>query len=154
MVRTVALGCLAFIAAEGVIGAQSQPRLTPFFSRVVEAPAFFVECNNETSQPVSSGDEKWAFASGLRIDGSEVAETGGRIGPGLTQPVAPGETWRGIIALRQSREGYSATVEFGAMVRGGRILPLVPGRHTIAVRCFGVWSQDMAFYWEDESYRR
>jgi hypothetical protein len=40
------------------------------------------------------------------------------------------------------------------MVRGGKLEVLAPGRHTIAVRCFGIWSQDLAFYWEDASFRR
>jgi hypothetical protein len=101
MPRAAALGCLAVMVTGAVLAAQSQPRVTPLFSRVAEAPAFFIECDNETPQPVSSGDEKWAFASGLRIDGREMVEAGGRMGPGLTQPVVPGGTWRGIIALRQ-----------------------------------------------------
>jgi hypothetical protein len=150
----IVVSVLAILGAGDLLHAQSEPRVVPFFSRVTEAPAFFVECVNLTKGAVSSGDERWAFAAGLRIDGKEIVETGGRIGPGLKQPVEPGETWRGIIELRQSNDGYSATVAFRAMVRGGRIQPLSPGRHTFAVRCFGVWSQDIAFYWEDESFRR
>ena len=28
------------------------------------------------------------------------------------------------------------------------IMPLADGRHTIAVQCNGIWSDDLVFYWE------
>ena len=125
------------------------PEITPFFSRVADAPAFWVECRNDTGSAVSSGSAMWPLAPGrLRIDGEFFVETGGIIGPGLTVDIEPGGVWRGIIALRQSRDGLSAPVKFGAHVRGGRIIPLSPGRHSIAVKCGESWSAEHVFFWE------
>src|SRR3954451_10806910 len=131
-----------------------RPQITPFFSRVDESPAFYVECRNDTGGPVSSAAELWPWAPGrLRVDGEPFVESGGIIGPGLSSTIEPGGIWRGIIALRQSREGFSAPVQFGANVRGGRIVPLPPGRHSISVRCGEKWSEEYVFFWEDESQR-
>ena len=131
------------------------PEIRPYFSRVDESPAFYVECRNNTGGAVSSAAEIWPWAPGrLRLDGNVLVESGGIIGPGLSVMIAPGGMWRGIIALRQSREGFTAPAQFGANVRGGRVVPLDSGRHTIAIRCGERWSEDYAFYWEDESQRR
>jgi hypothetical protein len=134
--------------------AEQRPRIIPFFTRVDEAPAFYVECKNDSGTAVSSSSDRWAWAPGrLRIDGQPYREPGGVIGPGLSTTIEPGGTWRGIIALRQSRDGFSGWPQFGANVRGGRIVQLSAGRHTIAVRCGNVWSEDLVFFWEDESQR-
>lgn len=139
----------------GAAQAPARPEIAPYFSRVDESPAFFVQCRNDSGASVSSAADVWPWASGrLRIDGKLFIESGGVIGPGLSVVIEPGGTWRGILALRQSREGLSAPVQFGANVRGGRIAPLGSGRHTIAVRCGETWSDEYAFYWEDESQRR
>jgi len=125
-----------------------RPDIAPLFTRVDESPAFYIECKNDTGAPVSSASDRWPWAPGrLRIDGRPFVETGGIIGPGLSVTIEPGGTWRGIIALRQSREGFSGWPQFGANVRGGRIVPLPAGRHTIAVRCGELWSADFAFFW-------
>jgi hypothetical protein len=148
---------VALLISSGVGVAQdpARPEIKPYFSRVDESPAFFVECRNDNGRAISSAATIWPWAPGrLRIDGKLFVETGGVIGPGLSVDIEPGGTWRGIIALRQSRAGFSAPVQFEANVRGGRIVPLASGRHTIAVRCGDVWSEDYAFYWEDESQRR
>jgi hypothetical protein len=130
--------------------AQTKPKLVPFFSAVDDGPSFLIECRNDTEQTISSGADVWPFARAVRIDGKVVEESGGRIGPGLTVQVYPGDTWRGILTLRQSERGESPPVSFGAMVRSGRRFPLSSGRHTIAVQCGPEWSSDVAFYWEAE----
>jgi hypothetical protein len=58
-------------------------------------------------------------------------------------PIPVGAIWRGIMVLRQAepRTGY-------AVARGALVVPLTPGRHTIAARCGDEWSSDVAFYWE------
>jgi hypothetical protein len=59
--------------------------------------------------------------------------------------------WSGIVALAQRAETYSPPVKFGALVRWGRVdVVLADGRHTIAVQCGGVWSDDFQFYWDSE----
>lgn len=130
----------------------STPTLKPMFmSRVVDGgPAFFAECRNTTNLAVSSGSQVWVLSrSAVRIDGAVLDELpGGRIGPGLTTDIQPGGTWRGIIELRQSTGGTSWQVALGANTRMPILVPMNVGLHTIAVRCSGVWSGDVAFYWE------
>src|SRR5580704_12037670 len=45
----------------------SKPKISPFFDRIDDGPAFFVECRNTTGETVSSAHVMWA--SSLRIDG-------------------------------------------------------------------------------------
>jgi hypothetical protein len=126
----------------------SKPQISAFFDRVDDGPAFFLECSNTSGETLSSGDERWTKA--IRIDGAVEPEPSSPIGPGLTMKVAPGETWRGILALRQSERSYFPAVKFGAMVRSARVLTITEGKHTIAVQCGEVWSDDFTFYWDGE----
>ena len=128
----------------------STPTLEPMFMSLDGGPAFFVECRNTTNLAVSSGSQVWVLTrSAVRIDGAVLDEPpGGRIGPGLTTDIQPGGTWRGIIELRQSTGGTSGQVALGAHTRMPILVPLNAGLHTIAVRCSGVWSGDVAFWWE------
>jgi hypothetical protein len=126
----------------------NKPRISAFFDRIDDGPAFFVECRNASGEHVSSGADVWA--SSLRLDGTTVPDEF-HMGPGLTTDVEPGQLWRGIVALRQSSRSFFPAVKFGALVRSARVLPLSQGRHTIAVQCAGVWSEDFVFYWESET---
>ena len=126
----------------------SKPTIAPFFDRIDDGPAFFVGCRNTTDQKISSEVSVWIRS--LRLDGTIVSDNGSALGPGLTTQVAPGESWRGIIALRQSDRSFFPAVKFGALTRYARVLPLTQGRHTIAVQCAGVWSSEFEFYWESE----
>ena len=147
---TLVLGALSTIAAfAGVAGAQGKPRITPVFSAATGDPTFLVECVNDTGVTQPSNSDRWAWAPGrLRIDGKPWVETGGIIGPGLSTDVAPGATWRGLTTLHQERRTAAPAVAFGALVRGGPIVPLAPGRHSVAFRCGDTWSDDYVFYWE------
>jgi hypothetical protein len=133
----------------GFLSAQepSKPQISPFFDRVDDGPAFFIECRNTSVQTLSSGAKVWREA--LRVDGTVVPETF-EVGPGLTMDVPPGETWRGVLALRQSHNSLYPAVKFGAMVRSGREVAIREGKHTIAVQCGGAWSDDFTFYWEGD----
>jgi hypothetical protein len=144
-----------FLVVAGAIAqparTSSIPTVTPMFmSRGVDnVPAFFVECRNTSNTPVSSGSLTWAFVNNaVRLDGTILQDSGGRIGPGLTMDIQPDGMWRGIIELRQSPSGQSWAVAFGANVRAPLTVPLNAGRHTIAVRCSDTWSDDVIFYWE------
>lgn len=136
-----------FVLLSGCLFAQeaSKPHISPFFDRVDDGPAFFIECRNNSGQTLSSGAKVWREA--LRVDGAVVPETFER-GPGLTMDVPPGKTWRGILALRQSHGSLSPAVRFGALVRSGREVAIGEGKHFISVQCGGVWSDDFTFYWE------
>jgi len=126
------------------------PTVTPFFmSREVEGgPAFLVECRNTTSAGISSASDTWALTrSAIRIDRTVLDEQS-EIGGGLSMDIPPGGTWRGIIELRQAVPRTSYATALGANVRMPTVVPLSAGRHTISVRCAGVWSADLSFYWE------
>lgn len=139
----------AFFLLSGCLFAQqpSKPHISPFFDRVDDGPAFYIECRNTSGQTLSSGAKVWREAP--RVDGAVLPETF-ELGPGLTTDVPPGETWRGILALRQSHSSFGPAVKFGALVRSGRDVAIRGGKHTIAVQCGGVWSDDFTFYWEGD----
>jgi hypothetical protein len=151
---TTITGRILLCALASTAQAQSpapKPTLIPMFisDEPGRGPAFLVECTNATGGTQSSASEVWPLTqNAIRLDGVNLRDEGGRIGPGLTMPVQPGETWRGIIELWQMPVGVSRAVAFGAMVRAPFRLALTPGRHTIAVRCDGRWSDDVAFFLE------
>lgn len=126
--------------------AGEKPRVASFFSRVDDGPAFLVECRNNTGRAVSSGSRIWSEP--IRIDGVVPPPPAGRIGPGLSTEIKPGELWSGIIVFRQSEGRDFPPPKFGAHVRAARVLSLAAGRHTLAVQCDGVWSDDLEFYWD------
>lgn len=126
------------------------PRVIPLFmAREGEGgPAFMVECRNTTGAAISTGSLVWPLArSAMRIDGVAL-EDQATMGPGLTMAIPSGATWRGIIELRQEEPRNFFAVALGSHVRSATVVPLQAGRHTIAVRCDGVWSADVPFYWE------
>ena len=141
----------ALVSAAQAQSRSPKPTLTPMFisDEPGRSPAFVVECTNTTGQTQSSGSHVWPLTqNAIRLDGENVRDEGGRIGPGLTLSVQPGETWRGIIELWQMPVSVSRAVVFGAMVRAPFRVALTPGRHTIAVRCDDRWSDDMVFFVE------
>jgi hypothetical protein len=148
--KLIIAALLLLLGANVMAQDSDKPRISPFFDRIDDGPAFFVECRNTGGEHVSSGADVWASA--LRIDGTTVPEESGvRIVPGLTTDVGPGQLWRGIIALRQSSHSFFPAVKFGALLRSARVIPLSQGRHAIAVECTGVWSDDFEFYWESDT---
>ena len=128
----------------------SKPQISAFFDRIDDGPAIFVECLNTSGATLSSGAERWTNA--LRIDGAVVPEPELRMPAGLTTKVAAGETWRGVLALRQSDRPYFPAVKFGAMVRSARVLAITEGKHTLAVQCGELWSDEFTFYWDGETH--
>jgi hypothetical protein len=108
-----------------------------------------IECENPGDVSVSSADSRWATMNdnNISIDGIS-PEFGYSLGPGLSREVNAGETWRGILALRQSPNNFFPAVNNGALKRLAMSYPLTAGQHTLAVKCFGVWSDKFTFYWE------
>jgi hypothetical protein len=142
----IALVLTAFIAAQ----TDSTPIVTPWFlsRNVEEGPAFLIECQNTTGAAIDSGSRYWALdQDDFRIDGTQL-EPRGRMGPGLVSPIPVGAIWRGIMELRQAEPRTGYAVALGANTRGALVVPLTPGRHTIAARCGDEWSVDVPFYWE------
>src|SRR5690242_10078531 len=118
----------------------SKPQISPLFDPLYGGPAFFVECRNTSSQTLE-------WRESLRIDGAVLPDSHGP----LTMGAVPGETWRGILALRQSNRSFTA-LKFGAVVKSERAVKISDGKHTIAVQCGGVWSDDITFFWEGETH--
>ena len=134
-----------FLFAQG----PSKPQISPFFDHLDDGPAFFVECRNASGEILSSNTALGA----LRVDGAVVpAPRFSRPVPGLRMDVAPGATLRGILALRQSNGSFTPAANFGAMVREARLLAITEGKHTIAMQCGGVWSDEFTFYWEGDTH--
>src|SRR5215469_3760247 len=102
---------LALFASNLFAQGPPKPQISAFFDRIDDGPAFFVECLNANGETLSSGAERWTNA--LRIDDTIVPEPDLRMPPGLTRKIAPGETWRGILALRQSYRSFFPAVKFG-----------------------------------------
>ena len=147
------IAAMLFLLGSSLFAQQpSKPQISPFFDRLDDGPAFFVECRNTTGQTLSSS--AITFSEALRIDGTVVPEPPRWSGtmPELRTDVAPGETWRGILALPQSNRSFTPSTKFGALLRKSRVLAIAEGKHTIAVQCDGVWSDEFTFYWEGDTF--
>jgi hypothetical protein len=99
---------------------------------------FQVECRNDSSQPVERVDA----VSALRFDGH--MQEPGFVGSFLGGPPAPApghSTWSETVALMPIPSSGSSS--------GGRAfrVSLQPGRHTVAFRCAGLWSDEVQFNW-------
>ncbi len=148
-VKRATVSLLLLLSISVVAQDSSKPRISPFFDRIDDGPAFFVECRNTTGGTVSSAHVMWA--SSLRID-SEVLPDEVHGLPGLRTDIPPGEVWRGIVALRQSQRPFYPGPKFGALLRSTRTALLTQGKHTIAVQCGHEWSEEFSFYWETETH--
>jgi hypothetical protein len=120
----------------------------PVFSRADDGPNFIVECRNASPAEITSGD----LGLELRIDGSQ-PDTGfnGLIGAvagsGAVRSFPPKARWRVLVGLRGTGLGMRVA-PFDAVVSVARSVVLSPGRHVIEIRCAGIWSEPMTFYWD------
>ena len=138
---TVLRGAFAIIVL-GIVAPSpaqtSKPTIAALFSNDSNGPAFWVECRNSSGHEVSvAGD--WVHA--YRIDGIEPSRSGFAWTAGPEQ-VAPGNVWRGAFAFAGVRTNLSGTDATHIVST-----PLAAGRHTLAVECMGVWSEDLPFVW-------
>jgi hypothetical protein len=131
---------------------QTQPdsttRISPLFS---DGPTFMLECTNTSSVPLEIMD---AIAQeAIRLDG-KVYEHEGGVGGSLGVPTAiePQSLWKTVFPLIQT-SGRTGPTTLGARVRGGWSPPFSAGRHTLAIRCAGTWSNEIEFYWDDQPPR-
>jgi ketosteroid isomerase-like protein len=103
---------------------------------------FTVECRNPSAQqPV----ERVNVVNAFRLDGA-VREPGfiGSFLGGAPPPAPPGSTWTETVSLLPM-DGYSsATPSTGRAFR----VSLQAGQHTVAFRCAGRWSEEVAFSWQ------
>ena len=102
-------------------------------------PTFRVECRNDTDHPI----ERVNLITALQFDGRLLKR--GSVGDSLGGPPAaapPGSNWSEVIVLTPpTRLGYGLSDP-------ALQVPLRPGRHAVAFRCAGVWSEDIQFEWQ------
>jgi hypothetical protein len=129
-----------------------KPTIKPYFDRIDDGPTFMLECQNTDKVKISSLDSRWPMIgqNTVRIDETTSPDFTPDWGATLSTDVAPGATWKGIFALRQSSKNYYPAVRFGAITRFAVTHQISPGQHTIAVQCYGVWSDDLTFYWDPD----
>jgi hypothetical protein len=145
---------LAISSLVAVATAQTTPRtgIMPAFTPRESAPAFIVECHNNSVAAVP-----WPTIGAIRLDGKEQESVGGIMGSLLGSPderfeVAPGASHRLLFVLSQATGTASSPgLGFGARVREGWMLPIAPGTHRLAVACLGQWSDEIAFGWSPDA---
>jgi hypothetical protein len=148
------IGVGVFIVLAVAAQAKTQPsattRVSPLFSRLEDGPTFMLECTNTSSVPLDPIDESGNEA--IRLDGRVSLHEGGVGGSHIIgQPkVAPNASWRKVFPLVQPNSHSTGTGTLGASLRGGWFMPLSAGRHTLAIRCAGTWSNEVDFYWDDQ----
>jgi hypothetical protein len=130
----------------------TRPEIIPAFTPREAAPAFVVECHNDSASAVP-----WPMIRMIRLDGKEHEHVGGIIGsiaglPDERFEVAPGDTHRTLFVLSQGTGMSSSPGQgLGARVRQGWTLPIAPGTHRLAVECLGQWSEETAFAWSADT---
>lgn len=132
----------------------TRPGITPAFTPRETAPAFVVECHNNSTSAVP-----WPTIRTIRLDGDDRELVGGIVGsilgaPGERFEVEPGAIHRVLFVLSQDAMSTSSSPGegLGARVRQGWILPITPGRHRLAVECLDQWSDEIAFVWSPEAF--
>ena len=136
------------------VSAQTSTRteILPAFTPRETAPAFVVECHNNSAAAVP-----WPTIRTIRLDGNEQELVGGIVGSLLGSPderfeVLPGASHRVLFVLSQGTGTSSSPGQgFGARVRQGWTQPVTPGTHRLAVECLGQWSHEVAFGWSPDA---
>jgi hypothetical protein len=131
----------------------TRPGIIPAFTPRESAPAFVVECHNNSASAVP-----WPTIRTIRLDGNERELVGGIVGSLLGTlderfEVAPGAIHRVLFVLSPGTESTSSSPGqgLGARVRQGQTLPITPGRHRLAIECLDQWSDEIAFAWSPEA---
>lgn len=142
-----ALVCPLLLTSPTSAQDSDKPVAVPLFSNVERGPAFMLHCVN--TGPVAAPVFQVIREMALRVDGTVHTLTGaiGGVFAGGEPILEPMQTWRIMVGLRQGNTG-TMTADFGASIRSPWFFPLAPGRHTLAIRCLGNWSDDVEFYWE------
>jgi hypothetical protein len=149
----VILTISGLVSAPPLAQTSTRPGILPAFTPAESAPAFVVECHNNSASAVP-----WPTIRTIRLDGNDRDLVGGVLGsligtPGEHFEVAPDAIHRVLFVLSVATESTSSSPGrgLGARVRHGWILPLTPGRHRLAVECLGQWSDEIAFVWSPDA---
>jgi hypothetical protein len=128
------------------------PNLTLGLSAAGGAPQFVLECPNP--QPRAIPEREPLNDILLRLDGEDVPPpSGGIVGSipgtiGVDPVIEPGASVRVHLMLTQDPNASVRSGQFGSRFTVSRIVPLAAGRHRLAVRCLGEWSNVVRFEWE------
>ena len=135
-----------------LIQASVTPVLTPAMSAQAAGPQFALDCPNP--QPFSIPEHEPLNDIVLRIDGKDVPPpSGGIIGSipgtiGVNPVIDPEASVRVHLTLAQGSAASVRSGRFGSRFTVSRLVPLQAGRHRLAVRCLGQWSNEVTFGWE------
>ena len=141
-------GLILSLIVTGTMTHAQSTTLAPFFSVLEDGPTFVLQCVNTSKTPIV-GD---VGPDGLRVDGKVLMREGGIIASfiGGTPTFRPGDTWRVIVPLSQGNTGRGRSSGAGVNYRAGWTLPLQSGRHTVAMRCAGNWTNEIDFCWDSQ----
>jgi hypothetical protein len=141
------------LAAPLLAQTTTRPGIVAAFTARESAPAFVVECHNDSASAVP-----WPTIRRIRLDGKNRELVGGVVGslvgtPGERFEVEPGAIHRVLFVLSAGTESTSSSPGqgLGARVRQGWILPITPGKHRLAVECLGQWSDEITFVWSPDA---
>ena len=145
---------IGLAAAALIAQTTSRPTIIPAFTPGVAAPAFVVECHNNSSSAVP-----FPTILRIRLDGSPRQLTGGIAGsilgvPGERSEVAPGASHRLLFVLVQDMSAGSSSGPLRgleARVRQGFFAPIDNGTHRLAIECMGEWSDEITFVWSSDA---
>jgi hypothetical protein len=129
----------------------TSPTLTPGISNDPTGPQFLIECGSPKTRAVQDLDIV------LRLDGQELptnvqrivgGTVSGVVGAGVEPAPASGPSARVQLVLLQDMRARRHGGRFDARLYDARLHPLDRGRHRLAVRCLGQWSNEVTFEWE------
>jgi hypothetical protein len=144
-----------FLSVPPLAQTATRPGILPAFSPRESAPAFIMECQNDSASAVP-----WPTIRTIRLDGTERHLVGAIVGsgsllgaPGEPFEAAPGAIHRVLFVLSPGGESTSSSPGqgLGARVRQGWTLPIPPERHRLAVECLDRWSDEIAFVWSPDA---
>jgi hypothetical protein len=122
---------------------EATPTLIPFSWTEIKAPAFLMECKNTSDQP----RRRSAYMPiAHRLDGQVVEPSGWGGSVSGDQPVLPGGIYRVVIVLNPPGSLGGASVGLDMSRLDIPNVSLTSGRHTIAFRCYGAWSEEIPFF--------
>jgi hypothetical protein len=128
-----------------------RPALTPAMSAQATGPQFTLDCPNPLAHSLPEIDVLNDIV--LRLDGRERPPSGGTVGsilgtPGEDPVIEPGAAVRIHFILAQDAKGGVRSGQFRARFTVSRLVPLVAGRHRVAIRCLGQWSNEVTVEWQ------
>ena len=142
--KIAAVIAVAVALAVATQHATLKPVVTPLFAEGGR-PTFLVHVTNDARDVVRPGSDRYRCRA--RVDGKEI-EPGDVVG--ASDDVYQDSSWQAVVRLRATTDQRGKNpfprTEVQEFTEIG--VSLSSGRHLIAFRCGGAWSDDVAFYWK------